>query len=163
MSVFCLFIWAWELETVNYWGSERWPLSPSPDIPAAVRLGEQNKLNLLSKTGFKVQTMLVQSSKLLSCLTTHWISAGMPTKASTYWAYLGALSSQPSKDSRSEKPARGALFTAMQRHMGQDTLLIVDGMNYIKGFRYQMYCAARELKLRVCTVSYLNAFGCTSL
>ncbi|EIM82814.1 chromatin associated protein KTI12 [Stereum hirsutum FP-91666 SS1] len=55
-------------------------------------------------------------------------------------------------DSRSEKPARGALFTAMQRQMGQDTLLIVDGMNYIKGFRYQMYCAAREFKLRVCTV-----------
>jgi protein KTI12 len=55
-------------------------------------------------------------------------------------------------DSKSEKPARGALFTAMQRHMSQDTILIVDGLNYIKGFRYQMYCAARELKLRVCTV-----------
>lgn len=55
-------------------------------------------------------------------------------------------------DSRAEKPARGALFTAMQRQMSQDTILIVDAMNYIKGFRYQMYCAARELKLRVCTV-----------
>jgi len=55
-------------------------------------------------------------------------------------------------DSRAEKPARGALFTAMQRQMGPDTVLIVDAMNYIKGFRYQMYCAARELKLRVCTV-----------
>lgn len=40
----------------------------------------------------------------------------------------------------------------MQRAMGQDTILIVDAMNYIKGFRYQMYCAAREQKLRVCTV-----------
>ncbi|KAI0339827.1 chromatin associated protein KTI12 [Trametopsis cervina] len=56
------------------------------------------------------------------------------------------------KDSRSEKPARGALFTSMQRLMSQDTILIVDALNYIKGFRYQMYCAARELKLRVCTV-----------
>lgn len=55
-------------------------------------------------------------------------------------------------DSKSEKPARGTLFTAMQRYMNQDTILIVDGLNYIKGFRYQMYCAARELKLRVCTV-----------
>jgi len=51
-----------------------------------------------------------------------------------------------------KKPARGALFTAMQRYMNQDTILIADGLNYIKGFRYQMYCAARELKLRVCTV-----------
>ncbi|TBU61681.1 chromatin associated protein KTI12 [Dichomitus squalens] len=55
-------------------------------------------------------------------------------------------------DGRAEKSARGALFTAVQRQMGQDTILIVDSMNYIKGFRYQMYCAAREHKLRVCTV-----------
>ncbi|KAG6862217.1 hypothetical protein C0995_002147 [Termitomyces sp. Mi166 len=55
-------------------------------------------------------------------------------------------------DSRSEKPARGILFTTMQRQMALDTILIVDGLNYIKGFRYQMYCAAREMKLRVCTV-----------
>ncbi|KAF8993694.1 chromatin associated protein KTI12 [Cyathus striatus] len=55
-------------------------------------------------------------------------------------------------DSRSEKPARGALFTAVQRQMSTNTILIVDGLNYIKGFRYQMYCAAREAKLRVCTV-----------
>ncbi|KAH9839280.1 chromatin associated protein KTI12 [Rhodofomes roseus] len=55
-------------------------------------------------------------------------------------------------DGRLEKPARAALFTAMQRRMGQDTILVVDTMNYIKGFRYQMYCAAREMKVRVCTV-----------
>lgn len=55
-------------------------------------------------------------------------------------------------ESRAEKPARGTLFTAMQREMGLDTILIIDAPNYIKGFRYQMYCAAREAKLRVCTV-----------
>lgn len=44
----------------------------------------------------------------------------------------------------------------MQRQMGADTILIVDAMNYIKGFRYQMYCAAREFKLRVCTVRSFN-------
>ncbi|KAJ7901744.1 chromatin associated protein KTI12, partial [Mycena olivaceomarginata] len=55
-------------------------------------------------------------------------------------------------DSRSEKPARGALFTSVQRLMAQDKVLIVDAPNYIKGFRYQLYCAAREMKLRVCTV-----------
>ena len=56
-------------------------------------------------------------------------------------------------DSLLEKPARGTLFSAMQRHMGRDIILIVDSLNYIKGFRYQMYCAAREMKIRVCTVS----------
>ena len=56
-------------------------------------------------------------------------------------------------DGRSEKPARAAFFTALQRQLSTDTILIADGMNYIKGFRYQMYCAAREFRLRVCTVS----------
>lgn len=56
------------------------------------------------------------------------------------------------QDSRSEKPARGALFTALQRHLSNDHIIIVDSLNYIKGFRYQMYCAAREAKIRVCTV-----------
>nr|GAT57620.1 predicted protein [Mycena chlorophos] len=55
-------------------------------------------------------------------------------------------------DSRTEKPARAALFTAVQRLMSPTTVLIVDAPNYIKGFRYQLYCAAREMKLRVCTV-----------
>ncbi|KAG8214859.1 chromatin associated protein KTI12 [Butyriboletus roseoflavus] len=52
----------------------------------------------------------------------------------------------------SEKPARGTLFTAFQRHLDSDRIVIVDSLNYIKGFRYQMYCAAREAKVRVCTV-----------
>ncbi|KIY43998.1 chromatin associated protein KTI12 [Fistulina hepatica ATCC 64428] len=55
-------------------------------------------------------------------------------------------------DSRAEKPARAALFTTVQRRMNSNTILIVDAPNYIKGFRYQMYCAAREMKLRVCTI-----------
>ncbi|KAG8928769.1 hypothetical protein FRC02_006478 [Tulasnella sp. 418] len=55
-------------------------------------------------------------------------------------------------DSRSEKPARAAIFTALTRHIGKDTILIIDSMNYIKGFRYQMYCAAKEAEVRTCTV-----------
>uniref|UniRef100_A0A8H7Y7L4 Chromatin associated protein KTI12 n=1 Tax=Psilocybe cubensis TaxID=181762 RepID=A0A8H7Y7L4_PSICU len=55
-------------------------------------------------------------------------------------------------DSKAEKPARGALFAAVQRMLATDTILILDSLNYIKGFRYQLYCAARELKLRTSTV-----------
>jgi len=55
-------------------------------------------------------------------------------------------------DGRQEKPARAALFTAVQRMINKDTILIVDGMNYIKGYRYQLYCAAREQQVRVCTI-----------
>ena len=62
------------------------------------------------------------------------------------------LSPKEYNQSSSEKSARATLFAAVQRHMAIDTILIVDSLNYIKGFRYQLYCAARELKLRTCTV-----------
>ena len=62
------------------------------------------------------------------------------------------LSPNEYSQSSSEKSARATLFAAVQRHIAADTILIVDSLNYIKGFRYQLYCAARELKLRTCTV-----------
>lgn len=62
----------------------------------------------------------------------------------------GLNASQP--DSKSEKPARGTLFTAVNRNLSSDTILIIDAMNYIKGFRYQIYCAAREAGVKTCTV-----------
>lgn len=36
--------------------------------------------------------------------------------------------------------------------MNRETIVIADSLNYIKGYRYQMYCAARELSIRVATV-----------
>ncbi|GAA6029020.1 hypothetical protein JCM8097_001555 [Rhodosporidiobolus ruineniae] len=55
-------------------------------------------------------------------------------------------------DARVEKPARASLFSAVQRSLGKDTIVVVDAMNYIKGSRYQMYCAAREVQSRTCTL-----------
>ncbi|KIL68975.1 hypothetical protein M378DRAFT_70738 [Amanita muscaria Koide BX008] len=55
-------------------------------------------------------------------------------------------------DSQTEKSARASLFSATQRALAADTILILDGMNYIKGFRYQLHCAVREARLRSCTL-----------
>lgn len=55
-------------------------------------------------------------------------------------------------DSKQEKPARANLFTAVTRSLGPETIVICDSANYIKGFRYQMYVAAREAHARVCTI-----------
>jgi protein KTI12 len=40
----------------------------------------------------------------------------------------------------------------MTRHIARDTILIVDSMNYIKEFRYRMYCKTREAGVGVSTV-----------
>lgn len=63
-------------------------------------------------------------------------------------------------ESRSEKPARGTLFTAVQRALTPDKIVILDSLNYIKGFRYQLYCAARESRARVCTASPSTLLPC---
>lgn len=55
-------------------------------------------------------------------------------------------------DSRAEKPARATLFSAVTRSLLKDTIVVVDAMNYIKGSRYQMYCNAREVQSRNCTI-----------
>ncbi|PFH50018.1 hypothetical protein AMATHDRAFT_4408 [Amanita thiersii Skay4041] len=57
-------------------------------------------------------------------------------------------------DPQSEKQARANLFSAIQRNLSCNSgiVLIVDSMNYIKGFRYQLYCAAKEAKLPSCSL-----------
>jgi protein KTI12 len=62
-------------------------------------------------------------------------------------------------DSISEKSGRANIYSAVTRNLGPDTIVICDSPNYIKGFRYQMYCAAREAHARVCTVSITGQGG----
>jgi protein KTI12 len=55
-------------------------------------------------------------------------------------------------DTKSEKAARGTFFSAVQRALSKDTIVIADGMNYIKGFRYQLFCEAKALSTPHCVV-----------
>ncbi|GHJ84013.1 hypothetical protein NliqN6_0415 [Naganishia liquefaciens] len=65
---------------------------------------------------------------------------------------ISKVSREAYDNSLAEKPARASLFTNVTRSLGEDKIVICDAPNYIKGFRYQMYCAAREAKVRVATV-----------
>ncbi|KAL1921817.1 uncharacterized protein VTP21DRAFT_10459 [Calcarisporiella thermophila] len=51
-----------------------------------------------------------------------------------------------------EKKARGALMSAVERHLSKEDIVIADGMNYIKGFRYQLYCIARAIGTPHCVL-----------
>lgn len=53
---------------------------------------------------------------------------------------------------RSEKDARAAFASAIKREIGRDTIVVADGMNYIKGFRYQMFCEAKAVGTTSCVV-----------
>ncbi|KAI9100705.1 chromatin associated protein KTI12 [Phlyctochytrium arcticum] len=51
-----------------------------------------------------------------------------------------------------EKIVRGTLLSAVERHVSREDIVICDGMNYIKGYRYQLYCIVRALGTPHCVV-----------
>lgn len=58
---------------------------------------------------------------------------------------------------RNEKPARASYLSLVSRSLVKDAIVIADGgagLN-IKGFRYQLWCAAREVGL-TCTSIFVN-------
>ena len=59
------------------------------------------------------------------------------------------------RDARTEKTARASFYSAVKRLLGPEDVVIADGMNYIKGFRYQMHCEAKAVETGCCVVSYV--------
>lgn len=57
------------------------------------------------------------------------------------------------RETRTEKDARAAAYSAVKRALGKDTIVVADGLNYIKGFRYQLYCEAKAVQTPSCVVS----------
>ncbi|OHT05731.1 Protein KTI12 like protein [Tritrichomonas foetus] len=57
----------------------------------------------------------------------------------------GAFSS-----SRLETQGRSDFKAAIRRALSPEKVVIADGMNFIKGFRYELYCFAREQNLKFC-------------
>ncbi|GAB7343043.1 hypothetical protein MBLNU457_g1131t2 [Dothideomycetes sp. NU457] len=53
---------------------------------------------------------------------------------------------------REEKNARAAFSSAIKRDIGRDVIVVADGMNYIKGYRYQLYCEAKAVSTPNCVV-----------
>jgi protein KTI12 len=57
---------------------------------------------------------------------------------------------------REEKNARAAFYSAVKRNLTRDSIVIADGLNYIKGYRYQLHCEAKEAQTPSCVVSRLD-------
>ena len=49
-------------------------------------------------------------------------------------------------DSLKEKTLRSELKGQVLRHLTKDTVVILDAQNYIKGYRYELYCASKSVK-----------------
>lgn len=51
-----------------------------------------------------------------------------------------------------EKTARAEEFSAIKRAVSKENIVIADGLNYIKGYRYQLWCEAKTVGTRCCVV-----------
>lgn len=58
-------------------------------------------------------------------------------------------------DSRLEKDLRGNLKADVLRQLNRETVVILDAGNYIKGFRYELYCASKQIKTPHCVMHTL--------
>ncbi|KAK4151770.1 chromatin associated protein KTI12 [Chaetomidium leptoderma] len=52
----------------------------------------------------------------------------------------------------SEKDARAALYAAVKRVLSPRDIVVLDGLNYIKGWRYQLFCEAKNVGTGCCVV-----------
>ncbi|RDW68318.1 chromatin associated protein KTI12 [Coleophoma crateriformis] len=52
----------------------------------------------------------------------------------------------------SEKDARASIYAAVKRALSPKDVVILDGANYIKGWRYQLYCEAKAVRSTHCVV-----------
>jgi len=55
-------------------------------------------------------------------------------------------------DVAKEKELRSALKSEVERHLSQDKLVILDSANYIKGYRYELYCISKGCKTTHCVI-----------
>lgn len=55
-------------------------------------------------------------------------------------------------DMPSEKNLRGVLRSEVDRSVSKDSFVIVDSLNNIKGYRYELWCLARAAGIRYCVL-----------
>ncbi|CAL1529887.1 unnamed protein product [Lymnaea stagnalis] len=55
-------------------------------------------------------------------------------------------------NSLKERELRGNLKSSVQRLLGKDDVVILDALNYIKGFRYELFCVAKACRTPQCVI-----------
>ncbi|CZT08378.1 related to KTI12 (TOT4) protein [Rhynchosporium agropyri] len=65
---------------------------------------------------------------------------------------LSSKTQHERSNNASEKDARATIYAAVKRVLSDKDIVILDGANYIKGWRYQLYCEAKAVRTTHCVV-----------
>ena len=85
-------------------------------------------------------------SKTISHILSHHSLSDRASKSSAN------LRDQIYNSAAAEKNARAADFSTIKRALGKDAIVISDSLNYIKGYRYQLWCEAKAAGTRCCVL-----------
>ncbi|XP_075438996.1 protein KTI12 homolog isoform X1 [Ascaphus truei] len=70
---------------------------------------------------------------------------------------LGADRNSVYADSRQEREIRGSLRAEVERKLNKDDVVILDSLNYIKGYRYELFCLIKHTQTPHCLIYCLTA------
>lgn len=62
------------------------------------------------------------------------------------------ISHQDYVNSNDERRARSKIMSAVKRDLSRHNIVIVDSLNYIKGFRYQLHCEVKNVMTTYCLI-----------
>ncbi|KAI0014012.1 chromatin associated protein KTI12-domain-containing protein [Xylariaceae sp. FL0662B] len=65
---------------------------------------------------------------------------------------LSATPAHARSANASEKDARASLYGAVKRVLSDRDIVVLDGLNYIKGWRYQLFCDAKAVRTPSCVL-----------
>ncbi|XP_014859924.1 PREDICTED: protein KTI12 homolog [Poecilia mexicana] len=60
-------------------------------------------------------------------------------------------------DSQKEKDTRASLKAEVERKVNRDNIVILDSLNYIKGYRYELFCLTKHAQTPHCLVHCLTS------
>ncbi|KAM4733953.1 protein KTI12 homolog [Anableps anableps] len=66
-------------------------------------------------------------------------------------------------DSQKEKDTRASLKAEVERKVNKDNVVILDSLNYIKGYRYELFCLTKHAQTPHCLVHCLTSGEDSSL
>ncbi|XP_035497160.1 protein KTI12 homolog [Scophthalmus maximus] len=70
---------------------------------------------------------------------------------------LGVEKNTVYADSQKEKHVRAALKAEVERKVNKDDIVILDSLNYIKGYRYELFCLIKHTQTPHCLVYCLTS------
>ncbi|XP_029417129.1 protein KTI12 homolog [Nannospalax galili] len=72
---------------------------------------------------------------------------------------MGAADASVYGDPAREKALRGALRASVERRLSRRAVVLLDSVNYIKGFRYELYCLTRAARTPFCLLHCVRPGG----